>query len=167
MQKPEKKSKRWRVASNQKLLAMGTVIQIGDGKCWLLCSGISVGLCCGTCSGPMLIFVTKNASRFADDLAMGTGIQNPPSKKGASPMGKNKSWACPYSKMCKTWWDFDDFSQKPAFCLVGAHITQVQNNKSQPKRPQPFPRAYFGFLSWHLFSSMKIRVFTQPNAFRR
>ena len=34
------------------------------------------------------IFVTKNASRFADDLAMGTGIQNPPSKKGASPMGK-------------------------------------------------------------------------------
>ena len=34
------------------------------------------------------IFVTKNASRFADDLAMGTGIQNPPSKKGASPIGK-------------------------------------------------------------------------------
>ena len=34
------------------------------------------------------IFVTKNASRFADDLAMGTGIQNPRSKKGASPMGK-------------------------------------------------------------------------------
>ena len=69
---------------------MGTVIQIGDGKCWLLCIGISVGLCCGTCSGPMLIFVTKNASRFADDLAMGTGIQNPPSKKGASPMGKKR-----------------------------------------------------------------------------
>ena len=89
------------------------------------------------------------------------------SKKGASPMGKNKSWACPYSKMCKTWRDFDDFIQKPAFCLVGAHITQVQNNKSQPKRPQPFPRAYFGLLSRHLFSSMKIRVFTQPNAFRR
>ena len=80
---------------------------------------------------------------------------------------KNKSWACPYSKMCKTWGDFDDFSQKPAFCLVGAHITQVQNNKSQPKRPQPFPRAYFGLLSRHLFSSMKIKVFTQPNAFRR
>ena len=93
------------------------------------------------------IFVTENASRFADDLAMGTGIQNPLSKKGASPRGNNKSWACPYSKMCKTSLGFDDFRQKTAFCLVAAHITQVQNNKSQPKRPQPFPRAYFRFLS--------------------
>ena len=141
-------------------LAMGTVIQICDGKCWSLCKWPRHGHSHTYLWRKMLV-----ALQMTSPWVQAYKILQ--AKRVPLQWEKNKSWACPYSKMCKTWWDFDDFSQKPAFCLVGAHITQVQNNKSQPKRPQPFPRAYFGLLSWHLFSSMKIKVFTQPNAFRR
>ena len=51
--------------------------------------------CCGTYSEFMFwdVFRAHVVGRVrgpccGDDLAMGTGIQNPPSKKGASPMGK-------------------------------------------------------------------------------
>ena len=49
-------------------LAMGTVIQICDGK-------MLVALQMNSLWVPSYIFVTKNAGRFADDLAMGTVIQ--------------------------------------------------------------------------------------------
>ena len=86
-------------SNNQKLLAMGKVIQIGDGKCWLLCSGISVGPCCGTCSGPML-WVLAGTGGYWSGRGQGIGRSaeggheptkpsiKHPSTKGAAILGR-------------------------------------------------------------------------------